>query len=134
MIAATIYNIETGLIDRTATVAEADIEANCGQGESWIEGVYSPDEYVVRDGSLVKLPQKPSHAVSLDLQRLVWVDDLYRLRVALRRQRDIELKSTDWTQLPDAPVDKESWAEYRQKLRDLPEKTDPLNVVWPDRP
>ena len=55
MIAATIYNIETGLIDRTVTVAEADIEANCNQGESWIEGVYSPDEYVVRDGSLVKL-------------------------------------------------------------------------------
>ena len=134
MIAATIYNIETGLIDRTATVAEADIEANCNQGESWIEGVYSPDEYVVRDGSLVKLPQKPTHAVGLDLQRLVWVDDLYRLWVALRRQRDIELKSTDWTQLPDAPVDKEAWAEYRQKLRDLPETTDPLNVVWPDRP
>jgi len=134
MIVATIYNVETGLIDRTATVPEADIQANCNQGESWIEGVYRPDEYVIRDGYLVKLPQKPTHAAELDLQNLVWVDDLDRLWVAFRRQRDIELKSTDWTQLPDAPVDKEAWAEYRQKLRDLPETTDPLNIVWPDRP
>jgi hypothetical protein len=34
--------------------------------------------------------------------------------------RNAELKATDWTQLPDAPVNKEAWAEYRQALRDLP--------------
>ena len=34
--------------------------------------------------------------------------------------RNAELARTDWTQLPDAPVDKEAWAEYRQALRDLP--------------
>ena len=34
--------------------------------------------------------------------------------------RNAELAKTDFTQLPDAPVDKESWAEYRQALRDLP--------------
>ena len=34
--------------------------------------------------------------------------------------RNAELKATDWTQLPDAPTDKEAWAEYRQALRDLP--------------
>lgn len=34
--------------------------------------------------------------------------------------RNAELARTDFTQLPDAPVDKEAWAEYRQALRDLP--------------
>ena len=38
----------------------------------------------------------------------------------IRRWRNAELSSTDWTQLPDAPVDKDAWAEYRQALRDLP--------------
>jgi hypothetical protein len=34
--------------------------------------------------------------------------------------RNAELARTDWTQLPDAPVDIEAWATYRQSLRDLP--------------
>lgn len=34
--------------------------------------------------------------------------------------RNAELTASDWTQLPDAPVDKTAWANYRQALRDLP--------------
>ena len=34
--------------------------------------------------------------------------------------RNAQLAQTDWTQLPDAPVDKAAWATYRQALRDLP--------------
>jgi hypothetical protein len=34
--------------------------------------------------------------------------------------RNAQLAATDFTQLPDAPTDKEAWAEYRQALRDLP--------------
>ena len=34
--------------------------------------------------------------------------------------RNAQLARTDWTQLPDAPVDKAAWATYRQALRDLP--------------
>lgn len=34
--------------------------------------------------------------------------------------RNAELAKSDWTQLPDAPVDKSAWATYRQALRDLP--------------
>lgn len=45
-------------------------------------------------------------------------DELYLIR--MRLWRDKELSRTDWTQLEDAPVDKETWATYRQALRDLP--------------
>jgi len=53
----------------------------------------------------------------------------------LRTVRDRELAATDWTQLPDAPCDKQAWAEYRQALRDLPaQHADPKQVVFPTRP
>ena len=38
----------------------------------------------------------------------------------IRNWRNAELKRTDWTQIADAPTDKDAWAIYRQKLRDLP--------------
>ncbi len=41
----------------------------------------------------------------------------------LRTYRDDELKTSDWTQVPDGPLDsttKAAWATYREKLRDLP--------------
>jgi len=41
----------------------------------------------------------------------------------LRTYRDDELKASDWTQVPDGPLDsttKAAWATYREKLRDLP--------------
>jgi hypothetical protein len=38
----------------------------------------------------------------------------------IRIWRNLELSRTDWTQISDSPVDKESWAAYRQELRDLP--------------
>jgi hypothetical protein len=53
----------------------------------------------------------------------------------LRIKRDRMLVESDWTQLSDAPVDTQAWAEYRQALRDLPEQvTDPRKAVWPTQP
>ena len=52
----------------------------------------------------------------------------------LRSKRDELLRGSDWTQLPDAPCDREAWAAYRQELRDLPQTVDPLSPVWPVEP
>jgi hypothetical protein len=38
----------------------------------------------------------------------------------MRKVRDSMLKESDWTQVADAPVDREAWATYRQTLRDFP--------------
>jgi hypothetical protein len=38
----------------------------------------------------------------------------------LRVYRNQLLLESDFSQLPDAPVNKDAWAEYRQALRDLP--------------
>jgi hypothetical protein len=52
----------------------------------------------------------------------------------VRAQRDRLLSDSDWTQVADAPVDKEAWATYRQALRDLPNQAGFPNVEFPKNP
>lgn len=53
----------------------------------------------------------------------------------MRKRRDALLIRSDWTQIPDVPVDQTAWAEYRQQLRDAPEHFTP-GPEWdaPDPP
>jgi hypothetical protein len=52
----------------------------------------------------------------------------------VRAERNARLAASDWTQLPDAPVDAAAWATYRQALRDVTQQPDPFNIVWPAEP
>ncbi len=63
----------------------------------------------------------------------------------LRRERDRLLAETDWTQGDDVPVGiKTNYTSYRQELRDLPSKFNPIidttsvtgisSVTWPTKP
>lgn len=53
----------------------------------------------------------------------------------IRDRRNRLLAESDWTQLNDAPVNKVSWAQYRQALRDITSQTDfPLTIQWPTIP
>lgn len=52
----------------------------------------------------------------------------------IRAERHAKLIASDWTQLPDAPVDAAAWASYRQELRDITSQPDPFNIVWPAAP
>ena len=38
----------------------------------------------------------------------------------MREVRNGLLMDSDWTQVADAPVDRQAWATYRQALRDFP--------------
>jgi len=52
-----------------------------------------------------------------------------------RAERDRLLAECDWTQLPDAPKNRNLWSAYRQALRDIPQQPGfPDNITWPDRP
>ena len=58
-----------------------------------------------------------------------------RQATSVRAQRNSLLAACDWTQLPDAPVDHETWATYRQNLRDVTAQAGfPWDVVWPTPP
>lgn len=53
----------------------------------------------------------------------------------MRLHRDRLLAASDWTQLPDTPVNRKAWADYRQTLRDLPATWEPApTVTFPDTP
>lgn len=57
----------------------------------------------------------------------------YLLLQRVRKTRDRLLQESDWTQLVDAPVDRDAWARYRQALRDIPQQEGfPGEVVWPE--
>lgn len=62
-------------------------------------------------------------------------DDPTILVARMRNLRDRLLAESDWTQLPDAPVDRAAWAKYRQALRDFPAKWTPgPTVTFPEAP
>lgn len=53
----------------------------------------------------------------------------------IRAERNRRLADCDWTQLPDAPVDRTTWATYRQALRDVTSQSGfPWNITWPVEP
>lgn len=72
----------------------------------------------------------PADIFEAELQRIKWK--------TLRTERDDLIAKTDWTQMPDVPLDEAKQAEfatYRQTLRDIPQTyDDPDAVVWPDKP
>jgi hypothetical protein len=54
---------------------------------------------------------------------------------SVRAERNAKLSSSDWTQVADAPVDKQVWADYRQALRNVPDQAGfPWSVEWPEQP
>jgi hypothetical protein len=55
---------------------------------------------------------------------------------AVRDNRNALLAGTDWTQGADVPsIIKDSYAVYRQALRDVPEQESfPNDIIWPTKP
>ena len=87
------------------------------------------DDPVLEDGEWVQAWKVETATQSEKTERLeaAWA--------YLREERNRRLTESDWTQLEDAPVNKETWAAYRMALRFLPEATqDPFNPVWPVKP
>lgn len=59
----------------------------------------------------------------------------------VRRDRDLELGMTDWTQGADSPLSddkKAEWATYRAALRNVPANNSSVtllnDIVWPTKP
>ena len=116
----TLYNAETGEITAIMSGSVEDAELN----GPYLEGAFDPDTHTVVDGVAV---QKPDSVLE--------EQEIKKATSKMILLRDGRLKDSDWTQVPDAPVDAAAWAVYRQQLRDLPANTtDPRNVVWPEPP
>lgn len=124
-----------GELSRVLTIDEGDLSGNMLEGETCIPGVYSL--HYVHEGLVLPLPTQPSPHHTFDYTTKQWVDPRTEQTQwpVVRSQRNALLSASDWTQLPDVPLaTKETWAIYRQALRDITEQTDPFNINWPVRP
>lgn len=102
---------------------------------------FDPATYYIKAGELCAMPPKPSARALFDFGLGQWTEPPFTEEetalawIELRRVRALLLSASDWTQAPDAPVDQDAWAAYRQALRDLPANTaDPHNPIWPVPP
>lgn len=68
-----------------------------------------------------------------DADEIAAIDD--RAAAGARGDRNNRLAKSDWTQIPDATVDKAVWATYRQSLRDITVQDGfPHTITWPEEP
>ena len=97
------------------------------------------------DGKSLSVPLDPSNRHYAEIMRQVDASELVvepdpgpseeQLAAAARSERNRLLAASDWTQVPDAPVDQQAWAEYRQALRDVPQQNGfPTDINWPTKP
>jgi len=119
-----IYDTITGEIQGSSSGNLEDVLLSKLDHQSVLISNEDHKDKRVIDGVLVPIPEEELEAQKLEK---AWQ--------SLRSGRALLLRNSDWTQVPDAPVDAAAWAVYRQQLRDLPANTtDPRTVEWPVPP
>jgi hypothetical protein len=129
-----VYDPATGAILSTGYCSEKDVLL---QGQHVLSAVCNQLTQYVVNGQIVDLPPRPSGAHWIfDFAVHEWKRDLQILEIEIKQQRNQALLQSDWTQLPDVPLEtKAAWATYRQELRDITEQPGfPDNVIWPTPP
>jgi len=97
------------------------------------------------NGKSLSVPLDPANRHYAEIMRQVDAGELVvqpdpgpsedQLAAQARSQRNALLSQSDWTQVPDAPVDQQAWANYRQALRDVPQQAGfPTDITWPVKP
>ena len=88
------------------------------------------------DGGFIPIPEKPSEFHVWDWSTYTWGQDRALAEKSVRAKRQSLLTASDWTQLPDVPLEtKAAWATNRQALRDITEQSGfPFDVIWPLAP
>jgi len=121
----TVYEKSSGEVIKTI-LAPNGHKVPVSDGQAVIEGQYEDDKFLIKDGQ----PQKRGAISGPKDDKTPKPLNAGEARLT----RNKMLEDCDWTQLPDAPVDKEAWAAYRQALRDITEQDGfPEDVEWPTR-
>lgn len=122
----------------------------CNEGESFEQCIarlnYKPiiDNIPELDynqrGTIVGFSKKEDGSFTNDYE-VITLSNKDIIDEVIRRRRNFELITSDWTQLPDAPLSEQKraeWVVYRQQLRDMPadyiEFTADTPITWPVKP
>ncbi len=117
-----IYNLSTGIIHTQGQSSVENInDIVLNEGDGILEGEHDRATQKIVDGAVVS-----------------YTPDIWK---KVRRNRNLLLTESDWTQVADSPLTdskKAEWVTYRQTLRDLPSAqssvTDIDNITWPTEP
>ena len=98
------------------------------------ESVDSNTHYV-QQGEFIQFGEPPAFGV-WDWESYSWQQDRALAEKSVRAKRQSLLTASDWTQLPDVPLEtKAAWAVNRQALRDITTQVGfPFDVAWPESP
>lgn len=93
-------------------------------------------KFRVEGEEFAPIPKRPTEFHVWDWTTLAWAQDRATAEKAVLAKRATLLVASDWTQLPDVPLEtKNAWAAYRQALRDITDQAGfPFDVVWPESP
>jgi hypothetical protein len=123
----TIYNKDTGEIVRVMRMTDEMLANNLANNPQWAS----------LDIQTLNYRQK---SVDVETQQVIDAAILPDVADYIRSKRANLLRNSDWTQMPDSPLNESKrieWAVYRQALRDMPD-TQQVNtveeIVWPVRP
>ena len=138
-----VYLIPGGCIDEPAPTIPEGQRAKWDSGQWVFEDIppekpkqpYASWTYDEETNEWVPPVAKPDDDAEWDEDSQEWIPGPEVLARDVRATRDRLLRDSDWTQVPDAPVDQQTWAEYRQALRDVPEQEGfPTDINWPTKP
>lgn len=138
-----VYVIPGGCVDAPEPTIPEGQRAKWDNGQ-WVfedippekpEQPYSSWTYDEETNEWVAPVAKPDDDAEWDEESQEWIPGPDVLARDARAKRDDLLESSDWTQVADAPVDQQAWADYRQELRDVPEQAGfPDTIDWPTKP
>lgn len=109
---------------------------NIPLGAIEMEGSFIFGRSYVEKGKIITLPHPPSENHVVDKVNKVWVLDENKASNNVKNKRNLLLKESDWTQLPDVPIiTRNTWLDYRQELRDITLQVGyPFDIIWPQEP
>jgi len=138
-----VYLIPGGCINEPAPTIPEGQRAKWDNGQWAFEDIppkkpeqpYPSWTYDEETNEWVPPVAKPDENAEWDEENLEWIPGDVVLAAQARSQRDALLSQSDWTQVPDAPVNQAAWADYRQALRDVPQQAGfPTEITWPVKP
>lgn len=133
----TIYNTSTGQIIQSGFCIDVSIQI-IPDGCALLEIESDPLNQYIDNEQLINIPVRPSFEHEFNYLSKSWVLDINLLKQNIVNQKNNLLFKSDWTQLPNSPLNQQKqgqWATYRQSLRDIPAQSGyPTNVTWPTAP
>jgi len=131
----TIYNKTSGKINMSGSCQDINLQS-FSSDEDILALASNCESQYVQDGAIFDIPPKPEGFYVFDYELKQWILDSVAAKSSVKSKRQALLYSSDWTQLPDVPLNtKQAWIEYRQQLRDITSQSGyPFNVIWPTPP